>query len=158
MLQRVRGADYDVGPEMEDIEDAAKATAAAEAVGRGAIFRKQYRPELVAVVAAPIFQQLTGINSIMFYAPVIMSSLGMGTRAALLNTVIIGAVNVGATLVSVYLVDRAGRKPLFIEGGIQMAAAQVAMAVLLGKYFSDGSTTLPPAVGIAVIGVICLFV
>ena len=156
VLRRLRGVE-DVDAEMDDIRAAVKA-AAAETGGWATIFARRYRPELTMAVCIPLFQQFTGINSIMFYAPVIMSSLGMGTRAALLNTVIIGAVNVGATLVSVYLVDRAGRKPLFIEGGIQMAAAQVAMAVLLGKYFSDGSATLPPAVGIAVIGVICLFV
>ena len=156
VLRRLRGVD-DVEAEMDDIR-AAVASAEQEKGGWKTIFYRKYRPELTMAVCIPIFQQFTGINSIMFYAPVIMSSLGMGTKAALLNTVIIGAVNVGATLVSVYLVDRAGRKPLFIEGGIQMAAAQVAMAALLGTYFKDGVTTLPPAVGIAVIAVICLFV
>jgi MFS transporter, SP family, sugar:H+ symporter len=156
VLRRLRGVE-DVDAEMEDIR-VAVASAAKETGGWTTIFQAKYRPELTMAIAIPLFQQFTGINSIMFYAPVIMSSLGMGTKAALLNTVIIGAVNVGATLVSVYLVDRAGRKPLFIEGGIQMAAAQIAMAALLGTYFKDGVTTLPPAVGIAVIAVICLFV
>jgi MFS transporter, SP family, sugar:H+ symporter len=160
VLQRVRGAGYDIGPEMEDIAEGVAATEAAEAVGRGAIFRRQYRPELVAVIAAPVFQQLTGINSIMFYAPVLFGTLGSGQGAALLQTVIVGVVNVLATLIAVFLVDRAGRRPLLITGGVVMAAAQFAMGGVLGVLFRGGrsSTALSPAAAIGTIFVVCVYI
>lgn len=95
----------------------------------------------------------------MFYMPVILSSIGMAD-SALVNTAIVGAVNVVATLVAVALVDRAGRRPLFLFGGAQMAASQVALAVLLGVFFKEGSVSasLPKPVGIAVIAVVCVYV
>jgi len=95
----------------------------------------------------------------MFYAPVIFSSIGMADTA-LVNTAIVGAVNVIATLVAVALVDRAGRRPLFLFGGAQMAASQVALAALLGAFFRDSSAaaSLPRPVGVAVIAVVCAFV
>ena len=57
---------------------------------------------------------------IIFYAPVLFSSLGRGATVSLENTCIIGAVFVLATLVSVFLIDRLGRKILLIQGGIQV--------------------------------------
>ena len=160
VLQRVRGAGYDIGPEMEDIADASRATEAAEAVGRGAIFRRQYRPELVAVIAAPIFQQLTGINSIMFYAPVLFGTLGSSQASALLQTVVVGVVNVLATLIAVFLVDRAGRRPLLISGGIVMATAQFVMGGLLGVLFSGGKSAavLSPKAAVGTIFVVCVYI
>ena len=95
VLQKVRGAGVDVSEEYADIKMAVAATAAAEAAGRGAIWRRKYRPELACVLLCPVFQQVTGINSIMFYAPVLFGSLGSDQKAALLNTVVVGAGDVG---------------------------------------------------------------
>ena len=61
----------------------------------------------------------------MFYVPVLFSSFGTARHAALLNTVIIGAVNVAATFVSIFSVDKFGRRGLFLEGGVQMFIGQV---------------------------------
>ena len=72
-----------------------------------------------------MFQQLTGINAIMFYVTPLFSSLGFGTNASLYATVITGAVNVLATIVSIVTVDRFGRKFLFLIGGCQMFLCQV---------------------------------
>ena len=57
-------------------------------------------------VLIPFFQQFTGINTIMFYATQLFSVLGDGANAALLNTAIVGAVNVGSTILAIILVDR----------------------------------------------------
>jgi len=54
----------------------------------------------------PFFQQFTGINTIMFYATQLFDVLGDGANAALLDTAIIGAVNVGSTILAIILVDR----------------------------------------------------
>ena len=70
--------------------------------------RGQCRPVLCpcAAVLIPFFQQFTGINTIMFYASQLFVVLGAGQNSALLNTAIIGAVNVGSTLAAIILVDR----------------------------------------------------
>ena len=57
-------------------------------------------------VLIPFFQQFTGINTIMFYATELFDVLGDGANAALLNTAIVGAVNVGSTILAIILVDR----------------------------------------------------
>ena len=89
------------------------------------ILLKEYRPELAMAILIPFFQQWTGINAIMFYMAPLFKTLGFGQSAALYNAVITGGVNVVATLVSIFLVDRIGRKALFIEGGCQMMISQV---------------------------------
>ncbi|KAJ7524441.1 hypothetical protein O6H91_17G005500 [Diphasiastrum complanatum] len=73
----------------------------------------------------PFLQQLTGINAIMFYAPVLLKSIGFGGNASLYSAVIIGAVNVVATLVSIFTVDKWGRRVLFLEAGVQIFLSQV---------------------------------
>ena len=67
-----------------------------------AVLRREYRPQLVICMAMPFFQQFTGINAIIFYAPQLFSSFGSGSGNALLSTLIIGIVNVVATLVAVF--------------------------------------------------------
>ncbi len=57
-------------------------------------------------VLIPFFQQFTGINTIMFYATELFDVLGDGANSALLNTAIVGAVNVGSTILAIVLVDR----------------------------------------------------
>lgn len=157
VLERLRGT-HDVDAEWSDILDAVEVAKRADTSGWRALFSRRHPPELTVCELTPLFQQLTGINSIMFYAPVILSSVGFGASAALLNTVIIGAVNVLATLVSLVAVDRVGRKPLFIQGGIQMIVAHVSLAGLLAAFFKEGGGPMPRGVGIGVIAVICLFV
>jgi len=70
------------------------------------MFRRRYLPQLIITIALPIFNQFDGINSIMFYAPQLFDAMGQGASQALLTHVIIGAVNVGTTLVAVFTVDR----------------------------------------------------
>lgn len=70
------------------------------------IIKPAYRPQLALAIIVPALQQLTGINSVIFYAPQLFSSLGKGTEAALMTTCIIGAVNVGTTIVALCTVDR----------------------------------------------------
>lgn len=57
-------------------------------------------------VLIPFFQQFTGINTIMFYATELFDVLGDGANSALLDTAIVGAVNVGSTILAIVLVDR----------------------------------------------------
>lgn len=83
------------------------------------------RPPLVMTIFIPFFQQFTGINVIMFYAPVLFKTIGFGDDASLMSAVITGVINVLATVISIMVVDKAGRRILFLEGGIQMMLSQV---------------------------------
>jgi len=96
------------------------------------LYQRKYKPLLVMVVVIPFFQQFTGINAIMFYAPVLFKTIGFGDNASLMSAVITGLVNVLSTSVSILTVDKYGRRFLFIEGGIQMSISQVS---LLLKFF-----------------------
>ena len=77
---------------------------------------RRYRPQLVLAAASTFFQQWTGINTIIFYAPQLFVSLGQGEGAALAATIVTGIVNHLATYVSFSVADKYGRRPLFIEG------------------------------------------
>ncbi|KAL6592407.1 hypothetical protein ACP70R_049460 [Stipagrostis hirtigluma subsp. patula] len=157
MLRRVRGTD-DVGAEYDDLVAAGEASKAVSHPWRD-ILRRRYRPQLVMAVAIPLFQQLTGINVIMFYAPVLFKTLGFGGGASLMSAVITGLINFVATFVSVVTVDRFGRRVLFLEGGAQMLAGQVAVGALLGaKLGWSGVAAIPPAYAVGVVVVMCAYV
>jgi hypothetical protein len=123
MLQKIRGTD-NVEVEFQDLVDATEAAKKVEHPWKN-ILQPKYRPQLVICTMIPFFQQLTGINVIMFYAPVLFKTLGFGDDAALMSAVITGLVNLVCTLVSVYSADRFGRRILFLEGGVQMIISQV---------------------------------
>ncbi|XP_060190933.1 sugar transport protein 8-like [Lycium barbarum] len=81
-----------------------------------------------------IFQQFTGINAIMFYAPVLFQTMGFKTDGSLLSSVITGLVNVGNTFVSIYLIDKVGRRKLLLQACCQMLISQVQYNVHLQNY------------------------
>jgi MFS family permease len=122
-LKRVRGID-DVEDEFSDLVAASEASRLVEHPWTNLLQRK-YRPHLSMAILIPFFQQFTGINVIMFYAPVLLNTIGFGDNASLMSAVITGVVNVVATLVSIYGVDKWGRRFLFLEGGTQMLICQV---------------------------------
>ncbi len=74
-----------------------------------------------------VFQQFVGINVVLYYAPEIFRTLGEGTDAALLQTIIIGAINLIFTVVAILTVDRFGRKKLMIIGAIGMAVSMLSL-------------------------------
>lgn len=85
---------------------------------------------LIVGIALSIFQQLVGINAVLYYAPLMFKNLGAGTNAAFLNTVGVGAGMVTFTLIAQFLVDRWGRKPLLITGSVIMAVAMLSLGFL----------------------------
>ncbi len=125
-LKRIRGVD-DVDEEFNDLVVASEASQLVENPWRNLLKRK-YRPHLSMAILIPFFQQLTGINVIMFYAPVLFNTIGFGSNASLMSAVITGIVNVGATMVSIYGVDKWGRRFLFLQGGTQMLICQVTLS------------------------------
>lgn len=93
-------------------------------------------------IGLSILQQLTGINAILYYAPEIFKSLGSSTDVSLLETSILGVVNLIFTLLAIRLVDRIGRKPLLSIGSIGMSIALAAVGIFI--YFDAlGNWVLP---------------
>ncbi|KMT04487.1 hypothetical protein BVRB_8g181530 [Beta vulgaris subsp. vulgaris] len=157
-LKRVRGVD-DVEDEFNDLVVASENSKKVEHPWRNLLQRK-YRPHLTMAIAIPFFQQLTGINVIMFYAPVLFKTIGFGDNASLMSAVITGGVNVLATMVSIYGVDKWGRRFLFLEGGVQMFICQVVVAIFIGVKFGVSGTAenLPEWYAIVVVLFICIYV
>ena len=77
-----------------------------------------------------VFQQFVGINVALYYAPTIFKSMGAATDASMLQTVVMGLVNVIFTVVAIVTVDKWGRKPLLITGSIGMAVGMFAISAL----------------------------
>ena len=94
----------------------------------------------------------------MFYAPVLFSTLGFKDNASLYSAVITGAVNVLSTVVSIYVVDKLGRRILLLEAGVQMFFAQIIIAIILGIKVTDHSDNLGSAYAVVVVVMICTFV
>ena len=82
------------------------------------IFMKKYRFPLMLAFLIAFFNQLSGINAFLYYAPRIFESAGLGESTALLSSIGVGAINLIFTLFGVFLIDRMGRKKLMLIGSI----------------------------------------
>jgi sugar porter (SP) family MFS transporter len=92
-------------------------------------FRPGVRRILVIGILLAVFQQVTGINVVMYYAPAIFKTAGFGNSSALLQTAILGIVNLAFVVGSMFFVDRLGRRPLMIAGSIGMSVAMFLLAL-----------------------------
>jgi sugar porter (SP) family MFS transporter len=96
------------------------------------------RPALIIGIGLAIFQQITGINTVIYYAPTILQNVGFSEGGAIAATAVgVGLVNVGFTILAVRIIDRAGRRPLLIIGLIGM----IISLALLGLVFALGATS-----------------
>ncbi|WP_213818939.1 D-xylose transporter XylE [Garciella nitratireducens] len=77
-----------------------------------------------------VFQQFVGINVALYYAPRIFESMGAGKNVSMMQTVIMGMVNVGFTIIAIQTVDKWGRKPLLMIGSVGMAIGMFGVAIL----------------------------
>ena len=78
-----------------------------------------------------VFQQAVGINAVLYYAPRIFADMGMGNP--MMQTVIMGVINITFTLVAVFTVEKIGRKPLLISGSIGMGIGAFVVALTFGN-------------------------
>jgi SP family xylose:H+ symportor-like MFS transporter len=90
-----------------------------------------YKKALFVGIGLSILQQLTGINAILYYAPEIFKSLGSSTDASLLETSILGVVNLIFTLLAIKWVDKMGRKPLLYIGSAGMTISLAAVGIFI---------------------------
>ncbi|KAF2311786.1 hypothetical protein GH714_026716 [Hevea brasiliensis] len=156
VLEKVRGT-KNIDAEFADLVDASNEARAIKHPFRNLLKRKN-RPQLViGAIGIPMFQQLTGNNSILFYAPVFFQSLGFGSGASLYSSVITSVALVVGALISMFYVDRFGRRAFFLEAGFEMFCYMVATGVTLALKFGQG-VTLPKGIGIFLVIILCLFV
>lgn len=97
---------------------------------------------LIIGVLLSVFQQVVGINVVLYYAPTIFKGLGFGNDAAMYQTVIMGFINIVFTLVAIFTVDKFGRKPLLIIGSTGMAVGMFAIGLLAYLHIIGVSTLI----------------
>lgn len=123
VLTKVNGSKEKAISILKDIKGTVGETAKAKIFTYG-------KTVIVIGVLLSVFQQFVGINVALYYAPRIFESMGAGKDASMLQTVIMGLVNVVFTVVAILTVDKWGRKPLLITGSIGMAIGMFAISVL----------------------------
>lgn len=97
-------------------ENVSKETAPKEKTPLKNLFLPAMKLVLTIGVVIAVLQQITGINSVFFYAPMIFEQSGIGTDAAFIQAILVGITNVVFTIVAMVLIDRLGRKPLLVIG------------------------------------------
>jgi MFS family permease len=124
ILTRVDGAEYAQG-ELRSIEE----NIARESGRLSELWEPRMQRLLALGVALAVLQQVTGVNVFLYFAPKIFESLGAGADAAMLQTVIVGAVNMAFTILAIGVVDRLGRRPLMLIGAAGMGVALTALGL-----------------------------
>lgn len=100
----------------------------------GELLSPAIRPVVAVAAGLFLFQNLSGIDGILYYAPELFKQVGFdGQEAAILATAGVGTINVLATVVAMVLVDRLGRRPLLIGGLVVMVASLAVFALMLGR-------------------------
>ncbi|MBX3583473.1 MAG: sugar porter family MFS transporter [Rhizobiaceae bacterium] len=111
------------------------------------VFNPAWRRPLVIALGLAVFQQITGINAIIYYANQIFAAAGFSTPAeqTMATTWAVGGVNVAATFIAIAFIDRLGRRPLLLAGLVGMGAALLVVGFAFlsidGSPAGDGPTT-----------------
>jgi SP family sugar:H+ symporter-like MFS transporter len=119
---------------------------------RGLWQAKWVRPALLIATGLAVFQQLVGINTIIYYAPTTLTNVGFAKTSAIYANLIIGVINVAMTVVAIRIIDRVGRKPMLYAG----VAGMVASLLILGISLSALPTPHHPGDPAAIITLVCL--
>jgi MFS transporter, SP family, galactose:H+ symporter len=143
LLQTIRG-NANIQPELKEIADSIREEQSRTAPWSD-LFKPEALPALWVGVGLAVFQQVTGINTVIYFAPTIFQSAGLpSASSAILATAGVGVVNVLATILSMYLLDRVGRRALLIWGisGMTLALAALAYCFALTPSALTNSVTV----------------
>ncbi|KAL2471014.1 Sugar transport protein 8 [Abeliophyllum distichum] len=154
-LKKIRGME-DVQKEYDEIQRATEVAKKIKHPYRN-LMKRSSRPQLICGTILQVFQQFTGINVIMFYAPVLFQTMGLGADASLLSAVVTGSINSVSTLVAIFGVDRVGRKFLLVEAAFQMLISQIITGVILAQNLK-ATNSIPKHYAYIVVTMICVFV
>jgi SP family xylose:H+ symportor-like MFS transporter len=139
-----------VEEEIEEIRESLK-----QASGRKSerLFSRKYRKPIFLAMAIAVFNQLSGINAVLYYAPYIFKMAGAGSQTALLQSVAIGGTFVVFTMLALSVIDRFGRKTLMIAGSVGYI---ISLAVTAWAFYTYG-TDFNRAGGTVVLASILVF-
>jgi len=133
-LRRLRGPGAETDAELNDIVRAVEDARRNDKGAYGRLCAKGYGHYLVMVVAIPSFFDLTGVIVMAVFSPVLFRTVGFSSQKAIFGSVILSLVNLASSLLSSFVMDRAGRRLLFLAGGAAMMICQVTQK-------SDGTYT-----------------
>jgi SP family arabinose:H+ symporter-like MFS transporter len=101
------------------------------------LFTKSMRHVIIIGLVVGVFQQLVGINAVLFYAPMIFEQTGIGTDASFVQAILVGVTNLVFTVLAMLTIDKLGRKPLLIFG---MAGITTCLFILAFGFYSASYT------------------
>ena len=134
ILTRIHGEEI-ASKEIKEIRDSIKAENTAV---KASIFSKTMLPIVIIGTVLSVLQQFTGINAVLYYgADIFEQALGFGQDDVLLQQILLATVNLVFTFIAMFTVDKLGRKPLLMIGGVGMLVGFLIMGITL--YFSDYS-------------------
>jgi sugar porter (SP) family MFS transporter len=134
--------------ELEEIRASLAKDAGKEKGSVWELFAPAMRLVLTIGIVVAILQQITGINAVFFYAPMIFEQSGIGTDASFAQAVLVGLANLVFTIVAILVIDRIGRKPLLTLGltGIAVSMSVLAFGFSSATYtLTDDAVTALPA-------------
>ena len=122
-------------PEPEaELADIRKALAEEHATAHEPVFRWKYRYPLFLAISIGAFNQLAGINAILYYLNDIFFAAGFSRVSGNVQAVIVGAMNLAATFIGMSLIDRLGRKTLLLVGSVGMAGCLAGVAFIFFRH------------------------
>lgn len=124
--------------DIQDVKDSIRSGAEGDTASLWELFKPAMRLVLMIGVVIGILQQITGINSVFFYAPMIFEQSGIGTDASFIQAILVGLANLVFTIIAISLIDKFGRKPLLIAG----VAGIAIFMILLAYGFNSATYTL----------------
>ena len=134
-------------PEASQAEIASQAdsilTASAQEGSTGHFWTMRLRKPIMLAILIAFFNQMSGINAILYFAPRIFELTGLGTKAALLQSVGIGITNLIFTFVGLWLIDRLGRRTLLYIGSFGYIAS---LGLAAWSFFSNHLTLVPACI------------
>ena len=151
MLEKVSGS-AQAKADIRAVKASLHAERSTERAGLRELFRPSMRLVLVIGVSVAILQQVTGINSVFFYAPMIFEQSGIGTDASFMQAVLVGLVNLVFTVLAILFIDRLGRRPLLGAG-----LAGIAVCMLLLSYGFGAAEMNPTIILVGILGFVASF-
>ncbi len=128
----------DIDEELQEIVDSLEH----HKTGGAPLFQRRYAFPIFCAWAIAMFNQLSGINALMYYAPRIFQLAGAGASDALLQAVAIGGTNLVFTVLVLFAIDRLGRRPLLLVGSLGTAASLALVAFQFYRTTIDGDWVL----------------